>query len=176
MWLKRRSRRLPLMRGAIGGLVIIMLAEGAMAEQTTNEPALASIRARIQDYQRAWNSHDGNKVAAFYAEDADMVMGNSPRIIGRQAIAEWWTRYFAAISDKRDGAFELVAVRLYAPNVAVADVNTLTSGHAESGDALPARRARGTWVLTRSNGQWLISVIRGLPAEGDSRVQAGKDR
>lgn len=65
---------------------------------------------------------------------------------------------------------------LLTPDVALANVSTLTAGRDENDEELPARRARGTWVLVAQDGQWLISALRGLPAEGDVRVEPGKDR
>lgn len=134
------------------------------------------VRAQVRAYERAWNTHDASRVAAFYSEDADMMMGNGPRVSGRAAIEAWWTRYFAAISDQRAGTFQVESVRQLSPDVALAEVSTLTRGGDGSDENLPARRARGTWVLTAQGRHWLISALRGLPAVGDSRCAPGKDR
>lgn len=134
------------------------------------------MRARIRAYELAWNSHDASTVGAFYSRDADMVIGNSPRIVGREAITEWWAQYFAAISDHRAGTFEVESLRLLTSNVALANVSTLTAGREKKDEKLPARRARGTLIFKAENGQWLIFALRGLPAEGEMRVEPGTDR
>jgi uncharacterized protein (TIGR02246 family) len=144
--------------------------------QTAHSESLADVRAQVRAYERAWNSHDAGRVAAFYTHDADMAMGNGPWISGREAIREWWARYFAAISDHRVGTFDVQSLRLVAPGVVLANIRTLTAGRDEENKELPARRARGTWILTEQDGQWLISALRGLPAEGDARVEPGTDR
>jgi uncharacterized protein (TIGR02246 family) len=154
----------------------ILVSGGEAGEQTASEKSSTDVRAQVQAYGRAWNSHDGSAVAAFYTHDADMVMGNGPRIEGREAIAAWWARYFSAISDSRAGTFQVESLRLLAPDVALANVATLTSGRGDDDEELPARRARGTWILTAKDGKWLISALRGLPAEGDVRVEPGTDR
>jgi len=41
---------------------------------------------------RTWNSHNASWVAAFFTHDADRLMGDGPRVSGREAIAEWWAR------------------------------------------------------------------------------------
>lgn len=156
--------------------VVLLLSCGKTVEQTASAQSQADVRALVRAYERAWNTHDASRVAAFYTHDADMVMGNGPRISGREAITEWWARYFAAISDKRVGTFEVESLRLLNPDVALANVGTLTAGRDEKGEELPARRARGTWILTTQDGQWLISALLGLPAEGDLRVEPGTDR
>jgi uncharacterized protein (TIGR02246 family) len=134
------------------------------------------VRAQVRAYEDAWNSHDASRVAAFYTLDADMVMGNGPLIHGREGITEYWAGYFAAISDYRVGAFDVEPLRQLTPDVALANVSTLTAGRGEKHEELPERRARGTWILTARDGQWLISALRGLPAEGDVRVEPGTDR
>jgi len=156
---------------------LALLVPGAeAAKQSASEQSMTDVRAMVRAYERAWNSHDASKVAPFFARDADMVMGNGPRISGREAIAAWWARYFSAISGNRTGSFEVETLRLLAPDVALANVNTLTAGRDQNEERLPSRRARGTWILTARDGQWLISALRGLPAEGDARVQPGRDR
>ena len=41
------------------------------------------LHTRIEDYQKVWNTHQASAVAAFFTEDADMIIGNGPRIVGR---------------------------------------------------------------------------------------------
>jgi len=71
--------------GAAASLALFVAA-GQAGAQTANDPSLTEVRAQVQAYERAWNSHDASKVAAFYTDDADMIMGNGPRITGREAI------------------------------------------------------------------------------------------
>ena len=137
---------------------------------------MAAVRAQVEAYERAWNTHDATAVAAFYSQDADMVMGNGPRIIGRAAIQDWWDKYFRAIDDQRTGTFTIESLRVIAEGVALVNVNTRTGGREGEGDELPTRLARGTWIVVQRDGQWLISALRGFPAEGDVRLCPGADR
>ena len=155
---------------------VLLVSGGEAGEQTASEQSMTDVRAVVRVYERAWNSHDASAVAAFYASDADMIMGNGPRIAGREAITEWWARYFSAISDHRAGTFHVESLRLLTSDVALANVSTLTAARNENDEELPERLARGTWILTAHDGQWLISALRGLPAEGDVRVAPGRDR
>ncbi len=156
--------------------VLLLTPVGESAQHAAADEALTRVRPQVDAYERAWNSHDAGAVAAFFTHDADMVMGNGPRIEGREAIAEWWARYFSAISGNRVVTIELESLRLLSPHVALVNVNTLTAARDGNEEELPARRARGTWILTAQDDQWLISALRGLPAEGDLRVTPGRDR
>jgi uncharacterized protein (TIGR02246 family) len=161
--------------GIAVGAVLLVCGAKAAAQAADQEP-LAEVRAQVQAYARAWNTHDASRVAEFYSPRADMIMGSGPTISGRAAIEEWWSRYFAAISEHRAGAFQVESVRLLSPDVALAEVSTLTRAGDGSDENLPARRARGTWVLRAQDGQWLISALRGLPAVGEARCAPGTDR
>lgn len=136
----------------------------------------SDLHARIRKYEQAWNSHNATSVCVFFTDDADMVMGNGPRIVGRDAIQDWWGAYFAKIATSRKGTFDIDSARIIAPDVALINVNSITSGHGPDGEELPTRLARGTWVLVRRSGEWWIAALRGLPAEGDVRVSPGTDR
>ena len=134
-----------------------------------------SVISRVKAYENAWNTHNSDDIVAFFTEDADMVMGNSPIAVGRDAIRDWWEKYFGQIHSTRIGVFTIDSMRIISPEVVLLNIESTTSGFGPGGDILPERKARGTWILTKSTGDWLISALRGLPAEGDSRVSHGTD-
>jgi uncharacterized protein (TIGR02246 family) len=136
----------------------------------------SELRALVTAYEQVWNTHSAHEVAAFFAEDADMVMGNGLAIIGWGAIDEWWGAYFAKIETTRLGKFTINSMRMITPEVALINVESRTAGRGPEGEQLPTRLARGTWVLVQHSGEWRISALRGLPAEGDTRVSPGTDR
>lgn len=130
----------------------------------------------LETYTATWNTHDGIALAALFTTDADLIMGDLPRIAGRERIGEWWNTYFSRIDEGRTGEFELHLVRDIAPDVRLANVGSKTFGANEHGGELETRLARGTWVLVKRDGTWLIAAMRGLPAEGEQRLRPGVDR
>jgi uncharacterized protein (TIGR02246 family) len=139
------------------------------------EDVADDIRAWVTSYETAWNTHDAAAVADFFSADADFIVGNGPRIVGRDAVEEAWQGYFAGIDDARKGTFAIASLEAIGPDVIFLNINSTTAGPADSGDELPTRLARGTWVVTQYNGNWQISVFRALPAEGDIRSGPGRD-
>lgn len=129
-----------------------------------------AVAARIEAYRTVWNTHDGFAVAAFFSDDADLVMGNQPGAVGRQEIAESWSSYFSNQEPERHLTLDVRSLRFVAADVALVDVVTTTGGRDHQGLNLLARRFRGTWVLHRQGGEWLISAMRGLPTEEDRVV------
>ncbi len=145
-------------------------------DSATTQDVADGVRAWIDAYEKAWNTHEASAVAAFFSEDADFIVGNGPRIVGRDAVEEMWRSYFSGIDDGRKGTFAVASLRVITPEVVVVNINSTTAGHGDSGEALPTRLARGTWVVDQHNGKWQISAFRALPAEGEVRFGPGRDR
>jgi len=141
---------------------------GSAAAQDVDDSA--AIRARVEAYLNAWNSHDASTLAAFFTEDADFVMGNLPALRGRPEIREFWRHYFERQEPGRRLTLETGPVRFVAANVAVMNVATTTGGHREQGQELHDRKFRGTWLWQRRNDTWLIAAMLGFPDEGDRVV------
>lgn len=142
---------------------------------TTHDVA-AGVRAWVDAYEETWNTHEASAVAGFFSEDADFIVGNGPRIVGRDAIEGWWRSYFSGIDDARKGTFAVASLRAITPEVVVVNISSTTAGQSPSGEALPTRLARGTWIVAQHSGKWQILAFRALPAEGDVRSGPGRDR
>jgi uncharacterized protein (TIGR02246 family) len=130
----------------------------------------------LEAYTITWNTHDGDALAAFFTADADLIMGNHPRIAGRYEIGKWWDTYFSRIDEGRKGEFKLLSLRDIAPDVLIVNVSSKTFGANSHREELETRLARGTWVLVKKNETWLISAMLGLPSEGEQRFRPGEDR
>lgn len=138
-----------------------------------------AISARVEAYRGAWNTHDPSALAAFFTEDADVVMGNLPGVRGRREIRDWWRDYFERQEPERRLTLDVSPTRFVASDVAVLNVVTATGGRDRQGEELPVRKFRGTWLWRRQSDNWLISAMRGLPYEEDrvvlnSSVEAAK--
>ncbi len=148
---------------------VVPLVPALLSAQTTAQDSVA-VAARIDAYKTAWDTHDASAVAAFFTEDADFVMGNQPASVGRRAIQEWWRDYFSSQEPERHLGLDVHSVRFVTPDVAVVTLTTTTGGRDGLGRDLLARRFRGTWVLHRHGGEWMISAMRGLPTREDRVV------
>lgn len=154
--------------GIIAASLIIAAIPCPGAAQTAADSV--AVRAQIGAYQRAWNAHDPSALAAFFAEDADVVMGNLPAARGRQAIQDWWQVLFAGQDPGRRLTLDVGSLRFLAAEVAVVALATTTDGHDAEGHGLPVQRSRGTWLMRRDGGRWLISALRTFPREEDRVV------
>ena len=156
-------------------LLVFLLLEPASAFAQADGPD--PLYDFIKQYEDSWQSHDGEDLGRFFADDSDMIVGIQPRIVGRKAIADWWDRYFSHIDSGRLLTISIESIQLLSPNVALINVETTTGGsHSETNEILESRRARGTWVVTRRSGDWKISALRAHSPVGELRVAPGKDK
>lgn len=167
--------RLVLGVAAMAAALVYVAKMTETVEAQTGEVS-SELPSRVKAYEHVWNTHQAGAVAAFFTEDADMIFGNGPKIVGRKAIRDWWDGYFARIDEMRTGTFVIDSLRMITPDVALININSTTAGHGPTVQQLPTRLARGTWVMVRHSGDWWISALRGLPAEGDVRLGPGTDR
>lgn len=135
------------------------------AAQTASDSA--AVLARVEAYGSAWNTHDASALAAFFTDDADVVMGNLPAAHGRRAIRDSWAEYFERQEPERQLTLDVSPVRFVAPDVAIVHVGTTTGGRDRSGRELSTRRFRGIWVMHSRDDGWLVAAMRGLPREED---------
>ena len=152
-------------------LIISALTNIAMA-QTIGDSA--SVYKFVEEYQQTINTRDPVALATFFTDDADLMMFNLPGVHGRKAIENWWRDVWQSKFNKQElgrrGTFILNSVRFLAADVAVTNIETTTGGQDSLGAELQTRKARGTWLLNRQNGNWLISAILGMPTERDSII------
>lgn len=132
------------------------------------------IRAFVDAYEDAFNSHDPSAVSVLFRNDADIIVRNGPVTHGQAAIQDWWRAYF---SEPRPYRALLIVdeIRMMNPDVALVNVfGTGAAGQAESQPS-PVRYTRATWVLVREHDEWLIAALWVLPSEED-RVIRESDR
>lgn len=55
--------------------------------------------ARAKDYAKAWSSNDPGAVASFYAEDGVISINGGDALVGRAAIAEMASGFYAEFPD-----------------------------------------------------------------------------
>jgi len=144
------------------------------------------LRAFVAAYEDAFNRHDPAGVAAFYTDDADIVVRTSPVLRGRQAILDWWRAYFSERRPSplaRESWYESMRallivdeIRMMAPDVALLEISATATARQPEARPSPVRYARATWVVVREDGTWRIAALRVLPSEDDRVVRRASDR
>jgi uncharacterized protein (TIGR02246 family) len=165
-----RFESVEIMTVSIIALNILIAAFSNITVAQTDKDS-AAVYEQVEAYQSAWNTHDATALAVFFTEDADFVMGNQPLIRGREGIQNWWRNYFNGQEPERRLSIMVNSVRIITSDVALVNVTTTTGGQDRQGEKLLKRKARGTWVLHRQKGSWLIIAMRGMPTEEDRIIR-----
>jgi uncharacterized protein (TIGR02246 family) len=152
------------MRVAPAIAVVVLMTSPCVVYSQVQAPDRV-LRDMVESFQTAWNAHDAASVVAMYTDDADQVMHDGPTTVGRQALHQWWAARFAAMEPGCKITLSVTAVRLVTPDVAVINVVATTAGCDAQGQAPSASADRGTWVVVRRGGRWLMAALRVCSAE-----------
>lgn len=130
----------------------------------------------VKTYEDTWQLHDASRLATFFTEESDMIVGIQPIVVGRVAIETWWNLYFSHIDSGRLVSISIESKRILSPNIVLLNVHTTTGGtHSETNEVLESREARGTWVVTSASGDWKIAALRMHSPVGERRFKPGTD-
>lgn len=114
-------------------------------------------RTQAKAYENAINKRDAAAVAALYAQNADVAILDGQRVQGRDAIRNATDAQLKAWPKALRFKLQVASARMLTPDIGIVETNaTLSEG--------PVRSDRGTWVMVRENGKWLISSLRVYPA------------
>ncbi len=112
----------------------------------------AKIRRLATQYQTAYNEHDSVGYGALWAPEADAIILDNDHTVGRDAILGAQEAFWASSPATRM-SLTVNTVRFVGRDVAITDFTR----HGEV-------QNRGTWVLHRRDGNWVIVVLRVLQA------------
>ncbi len=124
------------------------------------------IRAFVDAYEDAFNSHDPSAVSEFFRNDADIIVRNNPLIQSKQEIQKMWSDYFSKPRNYR-ALFIINEIRTISDDVVQLNI-TATGAIPETEDKLkPVRQASAMWILVHEAGKWRIAALRVMPGKED---------
>jgi uncharacterized protein (TIGR02246 family) len=124
-------------------VLALALSLPGQAQSANNEER--PIRALIQDFADARNSHDGITVASFYSDDGEWIAARGVRTVrGRAALVELWTGLSGQVRRT------VRSVDLVSDSIAFVRV---TAQYEE-----PIGRHNEVFVLVKDLGKWRIRV------------------
>ncbi len=144
------------MRNIILALAVISLAAPLAAQDRAADEA--AIRAHAVAVENAINNRDAAALVALFTPDGDEILGDGPRLVGREAIRQAQEARQAQRSPTMRFTLEVTGIRLLGQDIAIVE----TTARFSEG---PIRANRGTWVSVRQGGKWLIAALRVYPAE-----------
>ncbi|WP_109482101.1 SgcJ/EcaC family oxidoreductase [Paraburkholderia sp. C35] len=141
-------------------LCFLPLAMGwwVVAAEPEDQPATSTTTRWVKE----WNAHDAIALGNLLTPDAEFVLVSGMLLRGREDFTLWHGQLFAGRYGKsvfrQDGPAELTMIR---PDIALIHWRWSISG-VENPDGNPVAAYRGifTWVLIKTDGQWLIRAAQ----------------
>ena len=116
------------------------------------------VRAALAVFDRTFASCDGEALGALFAPDAELLLMYSEPLVGRSAIAAFWTRFFATW-DGSSWRAEHRIVEVHADHAWSQAVYSETLVHREEGRR---RVVHGRLVIVlgrAAGGPWLVRLV-----------------
>src|SRR5262245_18863763 len=118
----------------------------------------AAIRAGVAAYEAGVNARDASAIAKVFTPDADLVVFDSPRVIGRDSIAKLHSDGLASWPPTRKFSLEVKSIRYLGAELALVETQAqFSEGEMQSN--------RGTILMSKRGGEWQWAALRVYPAE-----------
>ena len=136
----------------------LLLSTTARAPAQARPKDEAGIRSRVAAYEAAVNARDFPAIAQVFTPDADLVVFDGPRRVGRDAISKAHSEGIGGWPAARKFSLEITHIRFLGPELALVEA----VGHFSEGEM---RSNRGTILVARRGGKWQWAALRVYPAE-----------
>jgi uncharacterized protein (TIGR02246 family) len=124
----------------------------------------SAIRALFDEVASAWEVGDTDAFVARYTDDATAILPGF-YLPGKDAIRTSMAAAFAGPLKGSRRIHQVRSIRHLGDSTAIAITDSTTIFPAEAGDSASLRE-RATWVLSRTDGRWLIEAYHGCPETG----------
>lgn len=148
-------RRLAISMSLLAAALAAMPAWAAQERREATDPNLATVKQLMEGVAAAFDAGDAKKLAAFWAEDAEMVDMHGNQTQGRAAIEKG----FAEMLTKRPGGklkLQVLGVRTVGPAAVIAEVTSEVTPRTPEQPA----GAVASMILVKQDGKWLIESAR----------------
>src|SRR5579872_2973054 len=138
------------------GCAVVALAQ---MQSHTADADSAAIKQAVAAFTDAWNRHDPHAVAMLYVPDGDFSSTQGLTSHGSKELEEHYVSIFGSFLKNAHRADVVKSIRFITPTIAEVDIDWQMTG-AKTPDGLdaPPRKGLLDWVMTKQNGQWMITV------------------
>jgi uncharacterized protein (TIGR02246 family) len=142
----------PLLLGLSSGLAIAQMA----SKMDTDS---AGIKQCVAAWEDAWNRHDAHATAAAYVEDGDFSSTTGVPSHGWKELEAHYNEIFTTFLKDAHRTDTVRSIRFLAPEIASVDIDwEMTGAKTRDGKDVPIRKGLLTWVVTKHNGRWMITI------------------
>jgi len=119
----------------------------------------AAIKQAVAAFTDAWNRHDPHAVAMLYVPDGDFSSTQGLTSHGSKELEDHYVSIFGSFLKNAHRADTVKSIRFITPTIAEVDIDwQMTGAKTPDGADAPPRKGLLDWVMTKQNGQWMITV------------------
>ena len=135
-------------------------ATGSRAQMASNRDAdSAAIKQCVAAWEDAWNHHDAHATAMRYVEDGDFSSTTGIPSHGWKELEAHYNEIFTTFLKDAHRTDTVKSIRFLGPDIASVDIDwQMTGARTRDGKDAPNRKGLLTWIVTKHNGQWMITI------------------
>ena len=119
----------------------------------------AGVRQCVAAWEDAWNRHDAHATAAAYVEDGDFSSTTGVPSHGWKELETHYNEIFTTFLKDAHRTDTVRSIRFLGPDIASVDIDwQMTGAKTRDGKDVPIRKGLLTWIVTKHNGQWMITI------------------
>jgi len=126
---------------------------------SSNDSDSAAIKQCVASWEDAWNRHDAHATAMAYVEDGDFSSTTGIPSHGWKELEAHYNDIFTTFLKDAHRTDTVKSIRFLTPEIASVDIDwQMTGAKTRDGKDVPIRKELLTWVVTKHNGQWMITI------------------
>ena len=119
----------------------------------------AAIKQCVAAWEDAWNRHDAHATATAYVEDGDFSSTTGIPSHGWKELEAHYNEIFTTFLKDAHRTDTVKSIRFLGPEIASVDIDwQMTGARTREGKDAPNRKGLLTWIVTKHNGQWMITI------------------
>ena len=140
-------------------LAFSAVAAWAQMQSHTADADSAAIKQSVAAFSEAWNRHDPHAVTMCYVADGDFSSTQGIPSHGAKELEEHYNSIFSTFLKNAHRIDTVRSIRFLTPSIAQVDIDwQMTGAKMPDGTDAPPRKGLLNWVMTKQNGQWMITV------------------
>jgi uncharacterized protein (TIGR02246 family) len=119
----------------------------------------SAIKQCVTAWEDAWNRHDARATAMAYVEDGDFSSTTGIPSHGWKELEAHYNEIFTTFLKDAHRTDTVKSIRFLGPDIASVDIDWQMAGaRTRDGKDAPNRKGLLTWIVTKHNGQWMITI------------------
>src|SRR5271169_2248669 len=119
----------------------------------------AAIKQCVAAWEDAWNRHDAHATAMAYVEDGEFSSTTGVPSHGWKELEAHYNEIFTTFLKDAHRTDTVRSIRFLIPEIASVDIDwQMTGARTRDGKDAPNRKGLLNWVVTKHNGQWMITI------------------